>query len=92
MPGNLRSLATSTAAVVLLLSGPLMPAAGSERDAGARTVIGPENPDIAEGAEALLSGDTERGIQKEIVRFAVNIERWDTDRRSEERLPPLALP
>jgi tetratricopeptide (TPR) repeat protein len=40
-----------------------MPAAGSERDAGARTVIGPENPDIAEGAEALLSGDTERGIR-----------------------------
>jgi tetratricopeptide (TPR) repeat protein len=63
MPSNLRSLATWTAAVVLLLPGPLMTAVGSEPDAGARTVIGPENPDLAEGAEALLSGDIERGIR-----------------------------
>jgi tetratricopeptide (TPR) repeat protein len=63
MPQNLCSLVMSTAAVALLLSGPLSPAAADERDAGARTVIGPENPDLAEGAEAMLSGEIERGIR-----------------------------
>jgi tetratricopeptide (TPR) repeat protein len=64
MPENLRSLATWTAAVALLLSAPLTMAAAGERDTGgARTVLGSKNPELSEGAEAMLSGNVERGIR-----------------------------
>lgn len=63
MPRNLRILANSLAAAALLLSGSLSPAAESELDAGARTILGPKNPALADGAEALLSGRIERGIE-----------------------------
>ena len=36
---------------------------GSEPIDGPKTVIGPRNPDLTEGAEALLNGDYERGVE-----------------------------
>ncbi len=60
---NALSLVTRAIVLAAVLCGPLPTVAGEDLDAGARTVIGPQNPDLAGGAEALLAGDTERGIR-----------------------------
>ncbi len=51
------------AVLAAVLWAPLAYGAGDDREAGARTVIGPQNPDLANGAEALLAGDIDRGIR-----------------------------
>lgn len=54
--------------IVILLAVSLAPACwaqGAERmksDTGAKTVLGPRNPDLQDGANALIAGDAERGV------------------------------
>ena len=44
-----------------------------ENDASPKTVIGPRNPDLNEGAKALLSGDVETGIRKTLEGLEVAV-------------------
>ena len=54
----------STLSVVLLLfAAAASGTAGDEIDNEMKTVIGPRNPELKDGAEALLSGRAERGVE-----------------------------
>ena len=63
MPGYLSLLTAWALVPFALLSVPLPSLAGEDRDIGPRTVLGPRNPDLAYGAEALLAGDIDKGIR-----------------------------
>lgn len=47
----------------LLATGSPLPAASDDSDYQAKTVIGPRNPNLAEGAQKLLAGRIEEGIR-----------------------------
>lgn len=52
--------------VLLVCLAPACWAQGSQRmqsDTASKTVIGPRNPDLLDGANALLAGDGERGVK-----------------------------
>ncbi len=51
------------ALLVLLGSALVVPAAAQDEDAGSRTVIGPGNIDLADGATALRMGNAEDGVR-----------------------------
>lgn len=55
--------ALAAVAAVLLLPAPGWAQNAERTSDGPVTVIGPRNPDLKYGAEALLSGDAERGVE-----------------------------
>ena len=52
-----------TLTLIVLLSTCIGATAGAQDDQHSRTVIGPSNIDLADGAEALLAGDAEQGVR-----------------------------
>lgn len=44
-----------------------------ESDAAPKTVIGPSNPDLSEGAKALLAGNAELGVRKTLAGLEVAV-------------------
>lgn len=60
----LRSFIIAVAAVVVLLPPAAALAQATDRNAdGPVTVLGPRNPDLKQGAEELLAGRAERGVE-----------------------------
>lgn len=55
-------IVTVAAAGLLLASGIVAAQRGGETNEGNKTIIGPRNHFLAEGADALTSGDAERGV------------------------------
>lgn len=68
-----------TAALIGLLLLPALAAAqdtrarGFDNDASPKTVIGPANPDLYDGAQALLAGDAETGVRKTLQGLEVAV-------------------
>lgn len=58
-----RLLTITSIAAVLLLPVAGWPQTADRKADGPVTVIGPRNPDLKEGAEALLAGNAERGVE-----------------------------
>ena len=51
------------AAVLLLVPIALAASQAPDESASSKTVLGPRNPFLADGADALLAGDAERGVE-----------------------------
>jgi len=74
-PGGFARIAMNIARLVflsaLILIGSGVPVLADQSDEGIKTVLGPRNPRLADGAEALLDGDAEKGIRLTKLGLAV---------------------
>ncbi len=70
------SMRLAAAVLVSFLTPALATAQGTrpfESDAAPKTVIGPSNPDLSEGAKALLAGNAELGVRKTLAGLEVAV-------------------
>lgn len=63
-----------------LIVGCAGPAAANEEDTQSKTVIGPRNPQLVNGAQALLHGDAEEGIR--LTRLGLEVAQGRRERQA----------